>query len=474
MAEMANQSSTPVSDVMLARYLAGDLRGDQLARVERAITTTPGLAERLERMKQERDSFLRSAPADPFAHKVVTRLTIEKPAERAKWNVWWLMPPVSVAAALLFGVVYQQSLGPQSLAPSSVQTDDAYQLPEDARRTGGMPQKPSGDMPIEVASEPADAAKEESAKADPQGSVADRKVLSEKNKRLLQSARGSTDARAKDAQVSDRDGGGGGLGAVSGGSVGAGKGYAQPPEQKPALAKPESPRADSPPVWAAPPPAPPAQAPGINEERELRRDEAAATKAPARPAPEPAPAPVAPTTSAGPAANAAPAPKRSAKTEEAQSFDKAKVRSRAADDEADALTATPTSAAPAFSSQVTREQGGRPKALVSNEAIPVNAPLKVTAGGARYVTVIGVRRDGKPYIYGQGESPDGQAITLMVKLRPTSARIPEALFVVVGDKPLQLAKDPIEGAKDASQLPLRLPVSDAQRRYAIAVSAAAE
>ena len=174
-------------------------------------------------------------------------------------------------------------------------------------------------------------------------------------------------------------------------------------------------------------------------------------------------------------------PKKTAKAEEAESFEEAdkakpKARSRATDDEADLKSATADSLKESSAAQVsvTREQGGRTKAIVANEALPVNAQLKVTAGGGKHVTVIGVRRDGVPYVYARGESANGQPVMLAVKLRPTSARVPEALFVVVGDAPVSLAKEPLTGGKDASQLPLRLPVAGAQRRYAIAVSAAAE
>ena len=102
MGETGRQTLTPFSDVMLARYVAGDLHGDQLARVERAIGETPGLADRLERMRKERAAFLASNPPEQVAHSIVTRLTVERP-QPSRWQVWWLLPPVSVATALLIG-----------------------------------------------------------------------------------------------------------------------------------------------------------------------------------------------------------------------------------------------------------------------------------------------------------------------------------------------------------------------------------
>ncbi len=488
MAEMTGTPATPVSDVMLARYVAGDLRGEQLARVERAIGETPGLAERLERMKSERAAFLGSAPPHQFAHQLVTRLTVERPAPQ-KWQVWWLLPPVTVATALLIGVVYQRALGPQSLSRPAVTTDEAFELPEDSLRGPAAP--------AAAASEPRPETKEESPPTGTKSAVAESVAPKASAGASRETSKGkgaggvamrgpSEDAvgsdvsrrderaRKKDsAAPSDLASGGLGQSAQGAGRGGDGVGgYAQPPPPTQAPA-----REQAPPVWASPPPQPVEverrRPPAADTQRESEQDAAAANKAPA-PRQEPS------ATAAGPTARAEkPNGGGRAADAPAKLADEEKTSARVAE------TAKSSSSTPAVADDrgetvvstsvvISRDVGGRARAVSAGEVVPSASLIKVVAQGGRYVTVIGIRRDGVPYVYGQAESAGGQPVTVPMRLRPTGARVSEALFVVVGDAPLVMDKSPVGGGKDAAQLPLRLAVAGAQRRFVLIVSAAAE
>ncbi len=61
-----------------------------------------------------------------------------------------------------------------------------------------------------------------------------------------------------------------------------------------------------------------------------------------------------------------------------------------------------------ISVSITREQGGRTRAVTASDQVPAGGLVKITAQGSKHVTVIGVRRDGAPYVYGQATSSDGQ------------------------------------------------------------------
>ncbi len=496
MAELTGTMTTPVSDVMLARYVAGDLHGEQLARVERALGETPGLVERLERMKSERAAFLASAPAHQFAHQVVTRLTVERPTQ-AKWQVWWLLPPVTVATALLFGVVYQRALGPQSLSRPAVATDEAYQLPEEAKPIAAEPGAglAAPERKLEDAKEAAETksqTRDSAAKAEP---VAGRDVA--KNKGLVTGGGGGAldadkqslrredreHARKKDAPLGDLSGDGLGqqaFGAGRGaeGVSGVKGGSAQPPPPaKPSPMQPAQAQPSSPPVWAAPP-APATEAVQAERRAEARpadtavetetRDREANAKTPAaRPATE-APAPST-ASSAGPAAPGSAAAKAKKAEAPARADEKSRGKSVESANEADDRGADIV----ATTVGISRDVGGRPRALGPGEVVASGTLLKITAQGGRYVTVIGVRRDGVPFVYGQTESTSGQPVVVPMRLRPASSRISEALFVVVGDAPVA-GKPQVSESKDAAQLPLRLTVAGAQRRFVLTVSASAD
>ncbi len=164
----------PVSDVMLARYVAGDLHGAQLERIERAIKDVPGVAERLARVKGDRDAFLRDHPPEAFAHRIVTRITVEK-KPRSLWHVWWALPPVGVAAALLIGVFVNRAVTPETAAiREQVVTDDQQQIAAQAdappawnqQAAPAEPEAENVDAKV-AANAPADKAKEGSYRVSP-------------------------------------------------------------------------------------------------------------------------------------------------------------------------------------------------------------------------------------------------------------------------------------------------------------------
>lgn len=119
---------------------------------------------------------------------------------------------------------------------------------------------------------------------------------------------------------------------------------------------------------------------------------------------------------------------------------------------------------------LSREQGGRVRAVVSNDIVTAGTVLNVTTTGGAYVTVVGIRRDGAPHVYGQSAAKQGVG-TVAVRLRPASSRVTEAIFVIVGDSAPNIGPNVVTGAKDAAQLPIRLAVPGTQRRYVIVVAA---
>lgn len=81
----------PLPDALLERYLAGDLTGESLAKVERAIAESPSERARVEELRADSAAFLIRHPPGPLAAK------LEKPKRR--WMLW--VPLATAAAALL-------------------------------------------------------------------------------------------------------------------------------------------------------------------------------------------------------------------------------------------------------------------------------------------------------------------------------------------------------------------------------------
>jgi hypothetical protein len=96
-------------DVLLERYLAGDLAVEDQERVQAACREHPGLQTRLEELAADRRAFLAETPPVDFARKVVDRLAMGRPAEPVataprrtvpRWWAWVLAPSAAAAVAL--------------------------------------------------------------------------------------------------------------------------------------------------------------------------------------------------------------------------------------------------------------------------------------------------------------------------------------------------------------------------------------
>ena len=99
----------PLPDALLERYLAGDLTGESLAKVERAIADSPSERARVEELRADSAAFLIRHPPGPLAAK------LEKP--KRSWLLW--LPLAAAAAALLIFFV-RPAVEPESSVKGSV------------------------------------------------------------------------------------------------------------------------------------------------------------------------------------------------------------------------------------------------------------------------------------------------------------------------------------------------------------------
>jgi len=82
---------------LLERYLAGELTGEALARVEKAIAESPAERSRVEALRADAAAFLIKHPPGPIAARLE--------APRRSW-FQWLLPALAAAAAVLIAIVF--------------------------------------------------------------------------------------------------------------------------------------------------------------------------------------------------------------------------------------------------------------------------------------------------------------------------------------------------------------------------------
>lgn len=99
----------PLPDALLERYVAGDLAGESLAKVERAIAESPTERARVEELRADSAAFLVRHPPGPLAAK------LEKP--KRAWMLW--LPLAAAAAALLIFFV-RPAVEPESSVKGSI------------------------------------------------------------------------------------------------------------------------------------------------------------------------------------------------------------------------------------------------------------------------------------------------------------------------------------------------------------------
>ncbi|MBI5510081.1 MAG: hypothetical protein HY903_15090 [Deltaproteobacteria bacterium] len=98
---MATQShSRRAPDILLERYLAGDLPAAMAEEVAKLIALSDATRARLRELESERAAFLAANPAAPFAHQLATRLAVDGGAgpRRRPWWAWALAPALTAAA----------------------------------------------------------------------------------------------------------------------------------------------------------------------------------------------------------------------------------------------------------------------------------------------------------------------------------------------------------------------------------------
>ncbi len=253
-------SAARISDILLERYLSGDVPAEAKAHIERALQEDARVRERLEILQKERAQFYADDPPPMFAHRVRSRIdhAYERAAAApapARWR--WLFSPALAAAALIVLVV-----------GVLVQNRERMSAPEDAF-VAEAPER----APIALAPEPAQGTAGLAPPAAPAAAPPEEKVA-------LGGRAVSEDRKAKDAPLvrdehershqrvwAGKDAAGAGSGAFEGGSSKAKKGsgpaldrspkterrFAEPPPGA-SLAEPLAPQ-------PAPPPAKPAAAP---------------------------------------------------------------------------------------------------------------------------------------------------------------------------------------------------------------------
>ncbi len=82
----------PIPEALLERYLAGDLQGEALTKVERALADSPSERARLEALRADSAAFLIKHPPGPIAAKLE--------GSKTSWRRWFM--PIFAAVAALF------------------------------------------------------------------------------------------------------------------------------------------------------------------------------------------------------------------------------------------------------------------------------------------------------------------------------------------------------------------------------------
>ena len=169
---MVEQRRTEVCDLILERYLAGDLPAEERRALDVQRADSSALQSRIDELAVEKQAFLAKDPPTQFAHRMATRLRMAQseseselaPVQRAKhWWKWLLAPSATAAVAatvvLTFSVtrvpvespaaqsqdkaVLEQSppaAGPREIAVDELETDA---IPDGMGFAAGREMKPA-------------------------------------------------------------------------------------------------------------------------------------------------------------------------------------------------------------------------------------------------------------------------------------------------------------------------------------------
>lgn len=136
---------TSITDIMLERYLAGDLPAARVAELESALATDPELAKRVQVMRDSTKRFFETEPPERFARRMAGRIELGEPPQ-VSWLTWlqaW--SPAVVLFCAVFGIFWSTfegapqddfTLGPRldaiarvdPVAPRSAETDAAMRV----------------------------------------------------------------------------------------------------------------------------------------------------------------------------------------------------------------------------------------------------------------------------------------------------------------------------------------------------------
>jgi len=91
-----------ISDVLLERYLSGDLSAETCARIEAALRVDSAVKARYDGLVAERQAFFAADPPAAFAHRVATIIDVRE-EKKPRWR--WLFSPAFAALAAIVLVV---------------------------------------------------------------------------------------------------------------------------------------------------------------------------------------------------------------------------------------------------------------------------------------------------------------------------------------------------------------------------------
>lgn len=474
-------AQTRITDVLLDRYLAGDLSPAQRRRVEEACRDEPAVRARLTELERDREAFLREVAPEDFARHVSARLTVEKASRRRRWpRMWMLMPSAAVAmAGLLVAVFHERAGGPPPLdepRPSDVAwapqpAPVAAPVPSEAPQQASAAAEGALDEAAQptIAAADAEKARDAEGRSAIGGGAADKKVAAAKPAR--QAARRSRAAEPeRDAfgSLGDLAAGGGrtggtarGIGSGAGygaGGGGAGKGLGgdeglatkRKAEVGPPLSR----------TVAAPPPSPPA--PATAPAPEPVPSMPAALESAMEERPEPAP-PAA--SRAGAEEESRPGPGKAAAEEPSAAAPSAAQR-------ADGSVSNGHAAALGVTIERLEPEVRR---VSSGETVRAGSSLRLRLDvqAPAYVLVLGVR-PGEPAhrYFASGASPLGargeRTLVLPLTVRAAERAVGEGIYVLVSAEPINPAAVRIPAVRDGA-LPARLDFAGRQARFVLRV-----
>ena len=112
-----NSNRRRLPDVLLERYLAGDLSDERRIEIERTLEIHPESVERLAVLEKAREEFLLADRPDQFAHRIIAKVELGRVTEGLSEGFSWSrfvrtlgLPSVAMAAVALIAVTISDDL----------------------------------------------------------------------------------------------------------------------------------------------------------------------------------------------------------------------------------------------------------------------------------------------------------------------------------------------------------------------------